>query len=165
MKQQLNNHLETEPYNKSVREAYYTIYRKAKQLLATLQREEMRYSLEREDRVSKPNTIVHEFINPLLYLRLETDKANTLIIHFGIEQVLANNQYSQLTAIFIRELFRLTAKEHTAINIEQCVNTDWMINTPSAMYEHVESRNKHHAFKQIAYKPATIKRKAVMAVA
>jgi hypothetical protein len=166
MKHSPNTTPENEPYNKAIRESYYLIYRKAKQLLATLEREELRFSLEREDRSAiKTNAILHELISPLLYLRLESDNAGLLAIHFGFEQVLAHNQYSELTASFMRLLYRHTATENTTMNIENCIKTDWMINTCSAMYEHIEERNKYHTFKQIPYKPATVKRKQLKAVA
>lgn len=166
MKHSPNTVPENEPFNKAVREAYYLIYRKAKQLLATLEREELRFSLEREDRSAiKPNAILHEIITPLIYLRLESDNAGLLAIHFGFEQVLAHNQYSEFTAAFMRLLYRHTAKEHTAVEIENCIKTDWMINTCSAMYEHIEERNKYHTFKQISYKPTAVKRKQLKAVA
>ncbi len=154
------------PYNKIVKEVYCAIYRNAKQLLATLEREELRYSLEREDKTTpKVGTIIHEFINPLIYLRLECHPNEVLAIHYGFEQVLAVNQYSKVTSAFVRSIYKLTSKDITTINIENAVRTDWCIKTCSEMYEYIEERNKHHTFKQIKYKPATVRRKQMQAVA
>jgi hypothetical protein len=166
MKQQPQAKQDSLPYNKVVQLAYNNIYKNAKQLLSTLEREELRYSLEREDSTApKVGTIVHEFINPLLYLRLECHATNVFAIHYGFEQVLAVNQYSQITSAFIRSIYKYTAKEVTTINVEDCVRTDWCINTCSEMYEYMEEKNKHHTYKLIKYKPATVRRKQMHAVA
>jgi len=161
-----NHDTATLAYNKSVHEAYLKVLKLTRNQLATLEREEMRYCLEREDRSTpKVGTIVHELVNPLIYLRLECHTGNTLAIHFGFEQVLSMNQYSQLTTFFIRLLYRLTAKDATEVNIENCIRTDWVINQPGAMYEHIEEINKHHQFKLIKHKPTAMKRKQMKAVA
>lgn len=146
--------------------AYYNILKQAKQLLSTLERDELRYSLEREDKATpKVGTIIHELINPLIYLRLECHPNEVLAIHYGFEQVLAVNQYSKVTSTFVRSIYKLTSKDATTVNIEEAVRTDWCIKTCSEMYEYVEEQNKHHTFKQIKYKPATVRRKQMMAVA
>ena len=146
-------------YNKAVKEAYFQILKHAKQMLCTIEQEELRFTLEREERTSKAGTIIHEIINPLLYLRLEHHTDNVYAIHFGIEQVNQQGQLSAITTKFLRLLYKLTAIESTDINIEESVRTDWFINSCSSMYEYVEERgNKHHTFKQLPYKPA-VKRK------
>jgi hypothetical protein len=162
----LNNETVVSAYNKSVQDAYFKILKETRKQLATLEREELRYCLEREDRATpKSNSIIHEIVNPLVYLRLECKPDNRLAIHFGFEQVLSNNQYSQLTTFFIRLLFWMTSKETTPINIEDAIRTDWMINTCENMYEYIEEHNKHHQFRLIKHKPAALKRKQMHAVA
>jgi hypothetical protein len=167
MKQQQQINQILSPYNKSVNMAYSIILKHAKQLLSTLEREELRYSLEREDKSEpKVGTIIHEIINPLLYLRLECHPTNVFAIHYGFEQVLAvNHQYSKITSAFIRSIYKYTSKDIIETNIEDCVRTDWCINTCSEMYEYIEQSNKHHTFRQIKYKPATVRRKQMHAVA
>ncbi|MEN0054477.1 MAG: hypothetical protein AAGC65_12460 [Mucilaginibacter sp.] len=166
MKQQQTMNPILSPYNKSVSMAYALILKQAKQLLSTLEREELRFSLEREEK-SAPivGTIIHEIINPILYLRLECHSTNSFAIHYGFEEVLAFNQYSKITSTFVRNIYRLTSKDLTETNIEDCVRTDWCINTCSEMYEYIEQSNKYHTFKQIRYKPATARRKQMHAVA
>ncbi|RZK08829.1 MAG: hypothetical protein EOO43_21315 [Flavobacterium sp.] len=146
-------------YNSIVKDAYYAILKKVKQQLSTIEQHELRYSLEREDKSISIGTIIHEIITPLIYLRLEFHTDNVFAIHFGIEPVNQQGQLSSITTSFIRLLYKLTCKENTAINIEDCVRTDWFINSCSDMYQYLEERgNKHHTFKQLPYKPA-IKRK------
>ncbi|PTQ96834.1 hypothetical protein C8P68_104325 [Mucilaginibacter yixingensis] len=147
------------PYNKVVKEAYQATYKKARQLLSNIEQEELRYSLERECRTVKPDTVIHEFVSPLIYLRLECDQQGLLCIHWGFEEVMNDERYSNLTAEFLRVLYHNTDKSNTAIDIEASVKTNWLIKTCSEMYEYLEERNKHHTFKQIAYKPASVKRK------
>jgi hypothetical protein len=162
----LNNETAVLAYNKSVQDAYFKIFKETRKQLATLEREELRYCLEREDRTTtKPNTVIHEILNPLIYLRLESKPDNRFGIHWGFEQVLSVNQYSQLTTFFIRLLYRLTSKEATEVLIEDCVRTDWIITTCDNMFEHVEENNKHHQFRLIKHKPAAMKRKQMHAVA
>ena len=146
-------------YNEAVKEAYFQILKQAKQMLCTVEQEELRFTLEREERTGKAGTIIHEIINPLLYLRLEHHTDHVYAMHFGIEQINQQGQLSAITTKFLRSLYKLTTKDNTAINIENCVRTDWFINSCSSMYEYVEERgNKHHTFKQLPYKPA-MKRK------
>ena len=153
------------PYNKAVYLAYTAIYKNAKQLLSTLEREEMRYTLEREDKTPiKIGTIIHELISPLLYLRIECHPSNSYAIHYGFEQVSAINQYSKLTSLFIRSIYKFTSKDNTQVNIEDCIRTDWCI-TCSDMYEYVEENSKHHTFKLVQHKTKPARRKQMQAVA
>ncbi|RZK26664.1 MAG: hypothetical protein EOO43_02135 [Flavobacterium sp.] len=150
---------ENAAYNKAVKDSYMQVLKQAKQMLGTIEQEELRYTLEREDRANKVGTIIHEIINPLLYLRLEYHTDNVYAIHFGIEEVNQLGQLSEITTKFIRLLYKLTSCDQTNINIENSVRTDWLINNPSSMYEFIEERGcKHHTFKQLPYKPA-VKRK------
>jgi len=154
------------PYNNSVRQAYSVIYKHAKQLLSTLENEELRFSLEREER-GQPivGTIIHEFISPLLYLRLECHPTNSFAIHYGFEESKAFNQFAKLTASFVRFIYKTTSKDNTEVNIEDSVRTDYCIYLCSELYEYAEERNKHHQFKQIKYRPTAAKRKQMQAVA
>ena len=162
----LNNETALSAYNKSVQDAYFKILKETRKQLATLEREELRYCLEREDRTTtKPNTVIHEIVNPLVYLRLECKPDNRFAIYWGFEQVLSINQYSQLTTFFIRLLYRVTSKETTVVNVEDSVRTDWIINTCENMYEYIEEHNKYHQFRLIKHKPAAMKRKQMQAVA
>lgn len=162
----LNNETAMLAYNKAVQEAYFKILKETRRQLATIEREELRYCLEREDKSAiKPNVIVHELVNPLVYLRLEGKPDNRLAIHWGFEPIMSINQYSQLTTFFIRLLYCMTAKEHTSINIEDAVRTDWIITTCDNMFEYIGDNNKYHQFRLIKHKPATMKRKQMHAVA
>ncbi|MES2268772.1 MAG: hypothetical protein V4520_18555 [Bacteroidota bacterium] len=153
------------PYNKAVKAAYYKTLRKAKEMLCTIEQDELRYTLVRSDTPTSTGYIVHEFINPLLYLRLEAENDSTFFIHFGIEQVQSNEHLSNITSKFIRALYSLTNKKATATNIEMSVRTDWLLNSCSDAYEYIEERNKYHVFKQLPYKVNTAKRKQLLSVA
>jgi len=159
---QLKNQL---PYNTIVKKAYYKVLRKAKEMLCTIEQDELRYTLVRSDNPTSTGYIVHEFINPLLYLRLEAENDSTFFIHFGIEQVQNNQHLSNITSRFIRFLYRFTSKEASMINIEMAVQTDWLLNSCSDAYEYIEERNKYHVFKQLPYKVSASKRKQILSVA
>lgn len=147
-------------YNKAVKDSYAQILKIARQMLGSIEQEELRFMLEREDRSAKIGTIIHELINPLLYLRLEHHSDDTYAIHFGIEQINKIGQLSLITSQFLRMLYKQTSRNNMEINIEGCVRTDWFINSPSEMYEYIEERGlKHHIFKQLPYKPKAVKRK------
>ena len=166
MKQQINNQPSLSPYNKVVKDAYFQILKEAKAMLATIEQDELRHTLIRDDRnVTKPNSVIHEFINPLVYLRLECHADNIFMIHYGFEQINSNQLLSNRTALFTRSVYKLTSKEVTDINIEDCVHNDWCITECGALYEYVEDRNKYHQFQLIKYKPAAVRRKQMKAVA
>ena len=130
-------------------------------MLATIEEEPLRYTLVRED---KPpidvNSIVHELVSPLIYLRLSCYAENKLGIHFGFELSPTFGPYYHITNSFVRNLYKATIANATSINIEDCVRTDYIINECSAAYEHLEERGlRHHTFVLIPYKVKTVKRK------
>jgi len=125
-------------------------------MLATIEQHECRYTLQREDKCLNHPGIIHEIINPIIYLRLEWHEDGFYHIHFGIEQANRLGQQSDITSAFIRLLYKVTSKEATTVNIEDCVKTDWFINSCSAMYEYVEERNRYHRFSLIKHKPTLI---------
>lgn len=151
-------------YNTAVRQAYGRILKHAKQLLASLEQEELRFTLERMERSKKPHAVIHELISPLLFLRLECSGETLMAIHFGIEHVDQSPALAMVTAAFLRMLFKETARKKDGIDIEDCVKTDWFIKSCSEMFAYVEERNKYHTFKQLKYKRAP-QQKNVLAVA
>jgi hypothetical protein len=151
-------------YNTAVHQAYGRILKHTKLLLASLEQEELRFTLERMERSKKPNTVIHELITPLLYLRLDCSPEAIMTIHFGIEHVDRSPFLGIITSTFLRVLYKETAKEKTGIDIEDCVKTDWFIKSCSEMFEYVEERNKYHTFKQLKYKRAP-QQKNMLAVA
>ena len=164
MKQQLNHQQLT--YNDYVALAYFQLLKQTRQMLAAIEHEELRYTLERIDRKqTQIGSIIHELINPLIYLRLELHTDNQMAIHFGIEQTNQQGQLSELTSKFLLLLYKLTSKDTYPVDIESSVRTDWFINSCSEMYEYMEVRNKYHTFRQIKYKVSAQKRKQLLSVA
>jgi hypothetical protein len=151
-------------YNTAVHKAYGRILKHTKQLLASLEQEELRFTLERMERSKKPHTVIHELISPLLFLRLECSSDALMTIHFGIEHVDQSPALSMVTAAFLRMLFKETSNKKDGIDIEDCVKTDWFIKSCSEMFEYVEERNRYHTLKQLKYK-RTPQQKNVLAVA
>jgi hypothetical protein len=149
------------PFNKEVKAAYYKVLKEAKALLATLPREEVRYSLIREDRLSTTSSkIIHEFVNPLIYLRLESYADGRLGIRYGFEPC---EDYANITVAFTRFLYKVTMREATSENIERSINTSFFIHNPDEMYAYLEEQMKHHTFQLIKYKPAAVRRKQMKA--
>jgi|ERR1700744_3996633 len=146
-------------YNNAVQSAYFKILKHVKGQLAALKPDELRCTLIRTD-----EQIIHEFISPLAYLRLECLSYGLYAIHYGFEQV-ETQEYSKLTASFIRAVYYHTAVEQTKIDIEASVHTDWYITSPSELFEHIEERNKHHSFMRLKYKPQPAITKQRLAVA
>lgn len=137
-------------YNQIVKDAYLQIVKQAKQLISNLEEEALRGILERQDEPSKSRGyIVHEMINPLIYVRLEVYKDDVFSIHYGYEQSEFYAKYYPITSAFIRLVYRCTAKENTPINIEECVRTDWVITNCAELYEYILDRNKVHAYNTI----------------
>jgi hypothetical protein len=151
------------PFNKEVKAAYYKILKEAKSLLAALDREELRYSLIREDCIGdSPSRIIHEFVNPLLYLRLESYADSTFGIRYGFEPC---EDYQLITSALVRFLYKVTMQNATSENIESCIKTQWYIHNPDEMYAYLEEQMKHHTFQLIKHKPAAVRRKQMRVVA
>jgi len=161
MKRSITN---TTAYNAAVRQAYFKLLKHTKQQLATIERDELRFTLQREDNSPiKQGGKIHELVSPLIYLSLECRDGEHLTIHWGFELLLKDTQYAHITQNFARMLYKLTSVEYTSINIEKCVSTDYIIVNCSELYEAVESRMKHHRFELIKHKPAN--RRKLQAVA
>jgi len=163
---QINSQTTVSPYNKAVKEAYFQILKEARAMLATIKQDELRYSLVREERkLTDLISVIHEFVNPLLYLRLECSTNQQFVINYGFEPIRNDVTLSDRTAHFTRSVYRLTSKEVTQINIEASVSNSWCITECSALYEYVEDQMKYHQFHLIKYKPAISRRKQMKAVA
>lgn len=163
MKQQIEQRPLT--YNDCVRIAYHQILNHAKRMLATIERDELRCILERSDNVEPVKQgVIHELVNPLIYLRLECHSNNVYAIHFGFEEFKQHCEFSDLTTKFVRLLYKLTAKDAFPVNIELSVRTDWFINNCSAIYEYVE-QSEYYTFSKIKHEVPAIKRKQMLAVA
>ncbi|WP_158826733.1 hypothetical protein [Mucilaginibacter lacusdianchii] len=161
MKPQSTPDLPVAAFNAEVRKVYFKLLKEAKILLATIEEEPLRFSLIREEKQPiQQGTIVHELINPLLYLRLECYAENKPGVHYGFELSPTFGQYYHVTNTFVRILYKHTMVEATPINIEDCIRTDYVLNDCSALYEHIEERGcKHHTFQLILYKAKAVKRK------
>jgi hypothetical protein len=151
-------------YNETVEKAYLLILKKTKRLIATLDHDPLRSFLERPLHDATAETIIHELVHPLFYLRLEQRLDDVYTIHFGIEQFSPADDYSDFTAQFIRMVFKYTESEESQMNIEDCVMTDWCITNCSEMYEYIVERNKHHTLITLPYKKRTPQGKRVLAV-
>lgn len=148
-------------YNKIVKQTYIQLLKEAKALLSTIEEEPLRFTLIREDKqAATSGTIVNEFVSPLLYLRLAYYDENKLGIHYGWELLPTFGEHYHIMNTFVRLVYKLTMVGATAINIEDCIRTDYVINECSAAYEHLEERGlRHHTFNLIPYKAKLIKRK------
>lgn len=151
--------------NQAVKAAYFQILKFTKQLLSVQEQEPLRYSLVREEKKPvKVGSIIHEFINPLFYLRLECYEGNVYGIHYGIQSQPKFLESELFTTQFVRNIYKVTTASNTTINIEDCIYTDYIIVECSELYEYIEERNKsNHTFEQIHYKPKVTKRKLAKA--
>jgi hypothetical protein len=152
-------------YNDAVKTAYFKILKRTKQLLSTLEDESLRGTLRLYRKPKKLHVLntVHEFISPVIYLSLECVGQQKLSICFGFEQLGVEHDYSTITGSFMRALYTVTAKEQTPINIEACINTDYVFTHCTDLFKSIASGNTH-TLKQLRYK-SMVKIKRVMKVA
>lgn len=166
MKHLIKSYPTLSPFNKSVHDSFARLLEATFKMLAAVERHELRCYLFRSDNSNiRFGSKVYEFVSPLLYLSLESQDGNALTIHFGFELLNADSEYTLITSRFVRMLYNFTAKENTVVDIESCINTNYVIYECSALYETIEDRMRHHILKVIPYKPASAKRKQMMAVA
>jgi hypothetical protein len=163
MKQQSNTDTGIGPYNKAVRTCYFQILKYAKAMLSAIEQEELRFTLIREDKQAIAGSIIHEMVNPLLYLRLEQHSNGYYSIHYGFETFPVFGPYYYVGASFTRFVYKVTMASATPINIEDALRVDFIVLNCSEMYEHIEDRNKYHQFQQLPYKPAANRRKQMKA--
>lgn len=156
---QLNQEQST--YNKAVIQAYFKMLKGAKELLSTIEEEPLRYSLIREDRdVRSRKLTLHQFISPLLYLRLDLHANSEMCIHYGYESLPVVSPYYVVTAKFIRMLYKLSMDNGASPNIEKAIRNDWVLTNIGDCYQHLEEMgHKQHQFELIPYKPNSSKRK------
>jgi hypothetical protein len=164
MNRKLNSDLTS--YNDLVKATYFKLLNRTKNLLSTLDNTDLRGTLSKHQATKKLHifTVVHEFVTPVVYLALQCDGGQRLSIHFGFEQVGIEDDYTIVTGPFMRMLYTLTSKEHTPINIEVCVSTDYVFTHCIDLFTSIASV-KSHKFKLLEYKPATARRKQMRAVA
>ncbi|OOQ61347.1 hypothetical protein [Mucilaginibacter pedocola] len=166
MKQKPNVHPAQLPYNKEVANAYHNVLNAAKRMIAALPAYEARCSLELDEKHSFSDLRIHQFVSPLLYLSLEVGFGDKYYIHFGYEQFDTDHELAGFSSVFLRTLYRLTSKQLTAVNIEDCIHTNNIITTCSELFEVIDDSNhKRHTFKEIRYKPKVSRRKLMKAVA
>ena len=148
--------------NEAIKAAYFAMLKVAMQLLSTIEQEDFRHTLVRDNEPVKAFGLIHEFVNPLLYLRLTLLEDGLLGIHYGFEPC---ETYAHITVAFCRSVYKFSMRDSTLVNIENSIKTDWYLHNPDEMYEYISDRNKYHTYKLIRYKPSTSKRKQMMAVA
>jgi hypothetical protein len=166
MKQRTINDPRILPYNKAVKAAYYKILKGAKNLIATVDRHDLRCTIYLVDKPIGSNTREQQFISPILYLALDTDDdGKHLCIRFGLEQFSDRNAFTDITAKFMRMIYNVTSIANNEVNIEDCLYTAAVITDCSELFEAIESSHMNYPIAVIPYKPAAVKRKQMRAVA
>ncbi|WP_374950246.1 hypothetical protein [Mucilaginibacter sp.] len=156
----------TVTYNKAVKAAYYKILRAAQNLLATIERHDLRCTIHLRDKTLLNRLEQHQLISPLLYLALYAEEdGERYCIQFGFEQFSNRNEFTLITAKFMRLVHKYTAKENAAVDIESCIYSPHLMNTCSELYEAIEDSKMNYPVAIIPYKPHAIKRKQMLAVA
>lgn len=134
-------------FNIEVNKVFLGLLISMKFLISSIKEDTLRGVLVRQDKPNKTDGyIVYELINPLLYLRLECNNDKLFTIHYGYEQSELVSQYYPITSAFIRSIYRYTSKENTSVDIENCVQTDWIITNCAELFEYIMDRNKFHQY-------------------
>jgi hypothetical protein len=149
-------------YNEAVRHAHGKILQYTQELIATLERDELRCYYERI--ISGPNTecIRHEIISPFLYLQLYAEIGGRFSLRFGIKASPLDDAIADLTSFFLRGIFRATDKANTAIDIEGAVDTSWFINVCAEVYEWIDRGTACYTIRKLPYKAAPAKKILVL---
>jgi hypothetical protein len=136
-------------YNKVVAEAYHATLKVLLQLISSIEREELRYTLQREYRPFGETGLVHEVISPLFYLRLQDYCNKKAAIHYGY---LPHIDQTHLTSVFARSVYSNTSKEITSIDIEDCIKHEKFVHNTDELFEYIDESRKFHTFYLIPYK-------------
>ena len=136
-------------YNKIVLRAYTSIVDLAKQTISGLEKEDYRHTLA--TRVNPKDRIVHEFVNPLLYLRLYRQHDDSFAMQYGFEPCLI---YSNVTLPFVKALHNVLHMAAVKAKIPNTIRADWYPNDPDELYAFIEMINKDHVHALIEYNPS-----------
>lgn len=165
-KDQQTSKSQLSPYNIAVKQAYFNSLKATIQLLATLERDELRYTLHRENRGKiRSGRVVHELLSPIIYLRLQCYEDGKLHIHFGFQLFYGDGKYAHITAKFIRLVHKLTSVEHTLVDIEHCINTNYIITECYELYDSITEENRLYKFRLIPHRQTSNKAKRILHVA
>jgi hypothetical protein len=147
MQQQLTK-IELNAQNKSVSASYLLITKVTKQLISTLPEELLRHAIE-IDGTSKISIRpkLHELITPLTYLCLK-ELNGAYKIHFGFDQ---NKEFAHITGQFVRVVYKLTMRDHTNIDIEDCVQVDSIITDTAGLIDFTQWKHPSLPVKVIKY--------------
>jgi len=148
-------------YNQAVVDAHNNILKVLLTLIASIERQEMRYTLQRQFKPLGETGIVHEIISPLFYLRLQDYCNGKAEIHYGYSN---STSYSPLTNVFARAVYSQTSVEKTNVNIEDCIRAERFIANTDELYEYIDETRKFHTFYLIPYRKQR-KSKKLMQVA
>lgn len=150
-----------EERNRAVIASYLLMTKTTKQLIATLEQEVLRHTLEIDCKdFSGMAPKLHEFISTLLYLCLR-DSEKGYIVHFGFDQ---SNEFTDVTQQFVRLIYRLTMKEVTSVNIEDAVQNHSIITDTSGLIDYMQWKHPSLPMRVIKHKP-TNKQKQLLTVA
>ena len=136
-------------YNKIVLKAYTNIVELAKTTLSGLEKEDFRHTLIMQ--ASPKDRIVHEFVNPLLYLRLYRQHDDSFAMQYGFEPCLI---YSSVTLPFVKALHNVLHMAAVKAKIPNTIRADWYPNDPDELYAFIEMINKDHTHALIEYNPS-----------
>jgi hypothetical protein len=149
-----------------VKAAFYKILKGTKNLIATVERHDLRCTITLIDKPIGSCAKEHQLISPILYLALDTDDdGERLCIRFGFEQFSDRNAFTDITAKFLRMIYTVTAQANNEVNIEYCLYTAAVITDCSELYEAIESSHINYPVTVIPYKSAVVKKKQLNAVA
>ena len=146
-------------YNKIVLNAYMAIVDLAKQTLSGLEKEDLRHTLTLQ--ATPKDRIIHEFINPLLYLRLYRQHDDSYAMNYGFEPCL---DYSNITLPFVKALHTIIHEAAVKAKIPNCIRADWYFNDPDELYEYLSINDTGHCYALIEYNPSNSPKEQVKVV-
>jgi hypothetical protein len=150
-----------EERNRAVIASYLLIIKATKQLLSTLEQQQLRHAYEVDYKgYNHMKPTLDEFISPLCYLCLrEVDGAYS--IHFGFDK---DAEYAAFVKPFIRMIYKLTMKDYTSVDIEDCIEAYSIITDISGLIDLTEWKHPDWPVKVIKHKPTSKQIKQVLSV-
>lgn len=142
--------------NKAVIASYLLIVKSTKQLIAKLPQELLRHTIELDSKdYPEIQPKLHELITPLCYLCLRED-TDRYVIQFGFDQSI---EFAHFTGAFVRLIYKLTMRQVTAVDIEDCIVHYSITTDTSFLIDEVQWKHPCYPVDIIAHKPAKSSRK------
>ncbi|ATP58937.1 hypothetical protein CPT03_21930 [Pedobacter ginsengisoli] len=110
--------------NSEVLNIFTLITEAARAVVSNFENRKYRTSVLVNHLLNNNNSLVQEFISYFFNVTLTRNKNSLLVIYIGFDSEAVSRFGTLIHNMFLREVYKLTMKERTAVDIESCIRID-----------------------------------------